>query len=69
MTVTKGSVWRHHRGNVYTVLEIANTSYPSEEFHAIVVYIGSNGNVWARPLSEFITKFEVLFDGTKKANS
>lgn len=71
--IRKGAVCRHHSGKVYTVLEIANTA-PSEafrkpEFPPIVVYVGANGNVWARPYSEFIRKFTVLYDGTNLAEA
>ncbi len=62
--VKPGTVWRHLYGGVYTVLAIANTAHPSEKFPPAVVYVGANGNVWTRPLSEWTAdKFSVLHDG------
>lgn len=63
-SVKKGMVCRHHSGRVYTVLDIANTTNPSERFPRTVVYMGANGNVWARREDRFLEKFTVLFDGT-----
>ena len=67
MKLEKGMVCRHHSGRVYTVLEIANAAHPSEKFPRMVVYMGANGNVWARDETEFLEKFTVLFDGTQIA--
>lgn len=63
----KGMVVRHHSGNVYTILDVTNTAAPSEKFPITVVYMGANGNVWSRSLSDFSKKFEVLYDGENKA--
>lgn len=48
------SQWRHHNGNLYTVLLIANehTQRP-DEYPVTVVYRGENGRVWSRPLSRW----------------
>jgi hypothetical protein len=47
-----GSKWRHHNGNEYVVLMIANeaTERP-EKYPVTVVYCGPNSKVWCRPLS------------------
>lgn len=58
-------VCRHHSGRIYTILEIANSSAPSDRFPKTVVYMGANGNIWAREESEFLEKFTVIFDGTQ----
>jgi hypothetical protein len=52
-----GSVWRHHNGNTYLVLLIANNDGddPSkrEKYPPTVVYRGENLKVWARKLSDW----------------
>jgi hypothetical protein len=63
INVSKGMVCRHHSGRIYTVLEIANATNPSEEFPRTVVYIGANGNIWAREEQSFLKKFTMKFDG------
>lgn len=62
-----GFVCRHHSGNVYTILHIANSIAKDEKFPETVVYQGANGNIWCRPLADFEKKFTILFDGTNKA--
>lgn len=64
-----GVVCKQHSGRVYTVLHIANT-YSGDEtkFPTTVVYQGANGNIWTRPLDQFIGKFTVLFDGSQIAS-
>ncbi|ESQ85441.1 hypothetical protein AEAC466_04560 [Asticcacaulis sp. AC466] len=61
--IEPGQVYRHHSGRVYTVLYLANASVISDRFPITVVYIGANGNVWSRPLAQFLEKFELLHDG------
>lgn len=49
------SQWRHHNGNVYQVVCIANrlTTRP-EKYPVTVVYMGvTNGHIWSRPLSRW----------------
>lgn len=66
---TKGMVCRHHSGRVYTVLDLSNTyaTVPDARFPVTVIYLGANGNVWSRPLIEFVQKFDVLYDGNNLA--
>ncbi len=64
--IKAGVVCLHHKGNVYTILHIANTEHSSDKFVPTVVYMGANGNIWTRPVMDFAAKFEVLHDGTKK---
>lgn len=61
-----GSYWRHHRnGNVYKVLMIANTaSTRLEEYPVMVVYQGSNGNIWSRKLTDWFPSFICLLQET-----
>lgn len=71
--IRKGIVCAHHSGRVYTVTEITNTSKAPnsppkfingvEAFPVTVVFMGANGNVWSRPLTEFMNKFTILHDG------
>ena len=49
-----GSVWVHTNGNEYTVLMLVNPcSERQEEDPTTVVYQGSNGRVWFRPLVDW----------------
>ena len=49
-----GSVWVHKNGNEYTVLMLTNQcSERQEEYPTTVVYQGSNGRVWSRPLVDW----------------
>lgn len=45
--------WKHRNGNVYTVLMIANEHSERPQYAPTVVYQGPNGNVWARPASDW----------------
>ena len=46
--IKEGSVWRHTNGNLYTVLRIANHASNNDRYPLTIVYIGNNGNVWAK---------------------
>ena len=50
------TLWRHHNGNVYIVLVVANVGSERDEYPPTVVYRGANGLVWAKPLSNFLEK-------------
>ena len=45
-------------GNTYTVLMLANQH--AENWPTEVVYQSKDGRVWARPLTEFVSKFKPL---------
>lgn len=66
--VRPGLVYRHHSGRVYTVIDVTNTSHPSEKFPPTVHYVGANGQRWSRPLDQFCEKFDVLYDGTSRSD-
>ena len=59
--VIVGGVYKHFKGNVYTLLEVAKHCETLIEF---AVYKGlHNSEVWVRPLSEFVGK---TADGVKR---
>jgi hypothetical protein len=47
-----GSVWKHHSGRLYTVLFLAN-GYDRVEYPRTVVYVGTNGKMWAGKLADW----------------
>jgi hypothetical protein len=51
------SKWIHHNGFgiEYTVILIANTGNDNPRYPITVVYQGDNGNMWAKPLKNFLT--------------
>ncbi len=54
-----GSVWRHHKGDHYAVVGIANGSQDEvrPDFPVTVLYCDVLGNYWARPVEVFLEKF------------
>jgi hypothetical protein len=44
--------YRHSKGNIYQVINIARNSSNLDEFH--VIYVGQKGDVWFREYYEFI---------------
>lgn len=53
----QGYVYQHINGNVYHVVAIANQESKRPEYPPTVVYQGLiNGKVWAKPLTNFMTK-------------
>ena len=56
MEIIKGSKYRHFKGNVITVLEVAKHTETEE---MLVVYLHEGTNViWARPYDMFISKVD-----------
>jgi len=51
-----GDVWRHHKGNEYTIDKLTNQFSDYLEFQTQVVYFGANGKVWSKGLGDFIEK-------------
>ncbi len=48
----QGSCWKHFKGNVYVVSEIARDCEEPGRF--LVVYRSMKGDVWVRPLPDFL---------------
>ena len=56
MKINKGDKFRHFKGNIYEVIELAKDS---EDLKNIVVYKNiETGDVWIRPYDEFISKVD-----------
>lgn len=59
-TLPIDSVWRHHHtDSEYTVLMLTNVhTTQNKKFPQTVVYrAGESGQVWSRPVSDFLNKF------------
>lgn len=50
--------YQHINGNVYMVIAIANMRSERPEYPPTVVYEGTNGLVWCKPLVNFIRKMK-----------
>lgn len=49
-----GQVWRHHSGQMYTVLGLANDVVEAKpDYPPTVVYTGENGKMWAGRLDDW----------------
>jgi hypothetical protein len=60
LTEMVGKPYRHKNGNVYKVLFLTNTDSTPERLidHPIdVVYMGQNGKLWSRKLSDWNKSF------------
>jgi hypothetical protein len=53
-----GANYVHENGNRYRVLHIANNANISPKYPVSVVYVGPNGNVWVKTLTNFNKKFK-----------
>lgn len=62
--ITTGELWQHHSGRVYEVIGFANLYTEKPDKHPVhVLYLGQNGRLWTRPLTEFRQKFWPLSKG------
>lgn len=58
-----GKQFAHRNGNVYTVLFLTNTdSTPERQIqHPVdVIYMGPNGKLWSRRLSDWSRSFKAI---------
>ena len=48
-----GSTWRHYKGGLYTIVDVADNTETGE---LLVIYRGPDGKVWARPMDLWYDK-------------
>lgn len=60
MKVESGQIWQHHSGMTYRIIVIANTTASKPGWAETVVYENEEGDVFARPISEFEMKMELI---------
>lgn len=68
--IKPGIILQHHSGRIYTVIHLANNSDSNihKDIHPpSVIFQGTNGNIWSRPLSEFDGKYTVLHINEKSS--
>ena len=53
-----GHTYQHINSNIYKVLHIANEGSTRPEYPPSVVYQGSNGAVWVKPMDNFMRKMK-----------
>jgi len=54
MKVTKGQVYRHFKGDLMEVIEVAKHTETEE----LMVVYEHNGTIWARPYDMFVSKVD-----------
>lgn len=54
--VENETIYRNHDGNEYEVILITNRNSDSEKYPITVVYKGWNGEVWSKPMDDFLQK-------------
>ena len=54
MVIIKGALYRHFKGDIIQVIEIAKHSETEE----MMVIYEHNGTIWARPYDMFISKVD-----------
>lgn len=71
MKMMNGKQYKHNNGNIYTVLFLTNTASSTDSSpetlknHPIdVVYMGQNGKVWSRRLSDWDRSFTKAIPAT-----
>lgn len=60
------SRWKHKKGTVYTIIQIANSSIKEHDpdFPVTIVYMNDKGDVFARPIDKFLSgKYQEIRDG------
>lgn len=57
-----GETYKHHNGNEYIVMCIANTEAESEDYPVMVIYQGHNGKIWAKTVDNFLAKMTKVED-------
>ena len=62
MRITINHQYRHHKGDVYTLLHIAQSENDNSEQ---AVYRGADGKIWVRPMCEFLEQFREVKEQEK----
>lgn len=59
-----GSVWRHHSGTEYTVIDVTDEpdAEKADKFPVTVFYRGPDGRKWPRKLPSFLASFTHVRD-------
>lgn len=55
-----GEIWAHTNGNIYLVFGLANVNATNEAYVEHVVYCGSDGSLWTRPLHDWHRSMSLL---------
>lgn len=63
----RGQTWQHYNGARYHVLGVANLP-DNPRYPETVIYMGDNGKVWARPLSDWHRSMTFLGSGRVDGN-
>ncbi len=62
MRITINHQYRHHKGDVYTLLHIAQSENDNSEQ---AVYRGADGKIGVRPMCEFLEQFREVKEQEK----
>lgn len=58
-----GSVWRHYKGRLYSVICVSNIDSERDDYPITVVYKNIETNqIWSRPLSKWFDSMTPVFD-------
>lgn len=53
--------WMHNNGNEYVIVMLTNfASKDTTKYPPTIVYVGTNGYTWSRPLSDWYRSFTPL---------
>jgi hypothetical protein len=62
-TISVGTEWKHNKkGSLYKILHFANIH--GDRWEWMVVYIDEKAQVWARPVTEWAERYELVKKGT-----
>lgn len=61
-----GSIYRHTNGGLYRVIMLTNLSVARDGHPPDVVYVGQNGSIWSRRLSDWGRSMTLISSGETK---